>query len=98
MQPGESLVYLTSVVGNFQGQLMTARLAVEGIECVLRGTSDGPYPLTSEVQVFVPASSLDLAREILLADAIDAAFIEQRDDASRGTSPWRRWLRRREDR
>lgn len=40
--------------------------------------SEGPYPLQGAVEVFVGVEQLDLAREILLADAVDAAVDEDR--------------------
>jgi len=39
--------------------------------------SDGPYPLPSNVDVFVHEGQLELARAILLGDAVDAAFDER---------------------
>ena len=66
--------YLTTVVGSFHGRVVAARLGAEGVLVQLRGVSDGPYPLQSAVEVYVTADQLDLAREILLADAVDEAF------------------------
>jgi hypothetical protein len=61
------------VQGSFHGRLVVARLASEGVPAQLRGVSDGPYPLQGAVEVFVGEENLALAREILLADAVDAA-------------------------
>jgi len=66
--------YLTTVVGSFHGRVLAARLGAEGVLVMLKGTTDGPYPLPSAVDVLVPADQLKLAREILLADAVDDAF------------------------
>lgn len=68
------MCYLTTVVGSFHGRLLAARLGAEGVTVVLRGATDGPYPITSAVDVLVPARELELAREILLGDSVDAIF------------------------
>jgi hypothetical protein len=68
------MCYLTTVVGSFHGRVLAARLGAEGIVVVLRGVTDGPYPIQSAVDILVPAEQLSLAREILLADAVDDAF------------------------
>ncbi len=68
------MCYLTTVVGSFHGRLLAARLGAEGVSVVLRGATDGPYPITSSVDVLVPARELDLAREILLGDSVDDIF------------------------
>jgi hypothetical protein len=65
--------HLTTVQGSFHGRVVAARLGAEGILVELRGMSEGPYPLQGAVEVFVSEGQLDLAREILLADAVDAA-------------------------
>jgi hypothetical protein len=75
------MCYLTTVVGSFHGRVLAARLGAEGVLVVLKGTTDGPYPLPSAVDVLVPADQLQLAREILLADAIDDAFGQMELDA-----------------
>ncbi|MGD0592945.1 MAG: hypothetical protein ABSB54_04600 [Acidimicrobiales bacterium] len=68
------MCYLTTVVGSFHGRVLAARLGAEGVIVVLRGATDGPYPIQSAVDVLVPADQLALAREILLADAVDDVF------------------------
>ena len=68
------MCYLTTVVGSFHGRVLAARLGAEGVIVVLKGTTDGPYPIQSTVDVLVPADQLKLAREILLADAVDDVF------------------------
>jgi hypothetical protein len=83
------MAYLTTVAGTFHGRVVAARLAAEGVPAELRGSADGPYPLPTDVEVLVPEELLDLAREILLADAVDAAFIEA-DAAPRRTRGRRR--------
>lgn len=73
MASTDSLRHLTTVQGSFHGRVLAARLGAEGIVVELRGMSEGPYPLQGAVEVFVCEAQLDLAREILLADAVDAA-------------------------
>jgi hypothetical protein len=70
------MCHLTTVVGTFHGRVLAARLGAEGVLVVLKGTSDGLYPFQSMVDVLVPADQLALAREILLADAVDDAFAD----------------------
>ncbi len=74
MLPAGRMRHLTTVQGSFHGRIIAARLGAEGIAVDLRGLSEGPYPLPTSVEVYVRAEQLDLAREILLADAIDAAI------------------------
>lgn len=73
MASTDRLRHLATVQGSFHGRLLAARLGTEGIVVELRGMSEGPYPLQGAVEVFVSEAQLDLAREVLLADAVDAA-------------------------
>jgi hypothetical protein len=75
------MCYLTTVVGSFHGRVLAARLGAEGVIVVLKGATDGPMPFQSNVDVLVPADQLALAREILLADAVDDAFSDVHLDA-----------------
>ncbi len=77
--------HLTTVQGSFHGRLIAARLGSEGVLVELRGMSDGPYPLQGAVEVFVSEAQLPLAREILLADAVDAAVDADRIELDFGT-------------
>jgi hypothetical protein len=77
MKPSDRMVHLTTVVGSFHGHVLAARLNSEGIAVELRGLSEGPYPITANVSVFVHGEQLELARSLLLADAVDAAFDER---------------------
>jgi hypothetical protein len=70
------MVHLMTAGGAFHGRLVAARLGAEGILTELRGALDGPYPAIGTVEVYVDASNLEAARQILLADAVDAAFDE----------------------
>ena len=74
------MVHLTTVVGSFHGHVLAARLGSEAIPVELRGLSDGPYPLPANVEVFVHADQLELARALLLGDAVDAVFDERYAD------------------
>jgi hypothetical protein len=86
--------HLTTVVGTVQGHLVVGRLRTEGIDAVMSGTGDGPYPFPSDVEILVPESQLAPAREVLLANAVEEVFDD--DAAARprvGLGRWR--LRRR---
>jgi hypothetical protein len=65
--------HLTTVQGSFHARVLAARLGAEGILVELRGMCDGPYPIAALVDVLVDEGQLALGREILLADAVDAA-------------------------
>lgn len=68
--------HLTTAQGAFHGRVLAARLGAEGVLVELRGMAEGPYPIQGTVEVYVDGDQLELAREILLADAVDAAFEE----------------------
>ena len=70
---GPMMVHLTSVGGSFRAKVITARLGTEGVLAATRGCVD-VYPIFGEVDIFVHRDQLELAREILLADAVDDAF------------------------
>ena len=97
-EPGAVPVHLTTVAGSFHAKVIAARLATEGVATQLRGYSEGPYPLPSIVDVLVAKDQLDLAREILLADAVDAVFLEAARPRRRSARTRRFRLRRREGR
>ncbi len=69
------MAHLTTVMGSFHARVVEARLAAEGIGVTLQGIDEGPYPLGFPVDVLVAAGDLQVAREVLLADAVDAAFV-----------------------
>ncbi len=85
MESAQDFVYLTTVVGSIAGHLVVGRLRAEGVAATMRGPVEGPYPFPTEIDVLVPAADLDLAREILLADAVEATF----DEMGRQTGPAR---------
>jgi hypothetical protein len=76
MKPAMPMVHLTSTVGSFHAKVLAARLGSEGVLVNLRGAVDGPYPIFASVDVYVRQDQAAIAREILLADAVDAAFGE----------------------
>jgi hypothetical protein len=91
--------HLTTVAGAFHAKVIAARLAAEGVPTELHGYSDGPYPLPGVVEVLVDPEQLEVAREILLADAVDAVFLEDEVAPQRRGERLRRFgLRRREGR
>jgi hypothetical protein len=71
---GPRLVPLTTVGSVFEGRVMVARLGAEGILTQLRGANDGPYPLPGPVEVLVASDQVDEARELLMADQVEAVF------------------------
>ena len=76
MQPATPMTYLTTVAGSFHAKVVAARLGAEGIPAQLRGAVDGLYPIFGEIHIYVRSDQLDVARELLLADAVDALFEE----------------------
>jgi hypothetical protein len=81
------MVHLLTVGSAFQARVLVARLGSEGIVTSLRGSVDGPYPF-GDVGVFVDEEDLELARQLLLADEVEAAFVEagSRRGGGRGRS------------
>ncbi len=75
------MVPLTTVGSAFEARVVAARLGADGILTQTRGGGDGTYPLPGVVQVLVLVDQADEARELLMADQVEALF----DDASRGT-------------
>jgi hypothetical protein len=75
------MVPLTTVGSSFEARVVMARLGADGILTQSRGGGDGTYPLPGPVQVLVCVDQADEARELLLADQVEALF----DDVSPGT-------------
>jgi hypothetical protein len=71
------MVPLTVTSTAFEAQVLCARLGADGILTEMRGHSQGPYPLPGMVTVLVEADHADDARELLLADQIEAVFDEE---------------------
>jgi hypothetical protein len=74
------LVHLRTVPNAFHARVIAARLGADGIVTQLRGSLDGPYPLGS-VSVWVGSDDLAVARELLLADEVEAVFADDVLDA-----------------
>jgi len=69
------MVHLRTVPDAFHARVIAARLGADGILTELRGGVGGPYPIGS-VSVWVDAADGPVASELLLADALEAAFEE----------------------
>ena len=83
------MVHLLTVGGAFQAKVVAARLGSVGIVTSLRGGVDGPYPM-GDVEVLVDADDEDLARQLLLADEVEAVYDKRRTAVGRmrGLHPW----------
>ena len=75
------MIPLTTVGSTFEARVVMARLGAEGILTQVRGARDGVYPLPGPVEVLVMADQADEARELLLADQVEALFDESSDGA-----------------
>ena len=64
----------------FHARVIAARLGSDGILTELRRAVDGPYPGIGEVQIYVCADDLAVARELLLADEVESAFDADNDE------------------
>ena len=64
---------LVRVPDAFAARVLVAKLGSEGVVTSLRGSVEGPYPM-GPVTVLVPEDDLELAREILLVEEVEAAF------------------------
>jgi hypothetical protein len=73
------MVPLTTVGSTFEARVVMERLGAEGILTQLRGARDGVYPLPGPVEVLVIADQAEEARELLLADQVEALFDEPDD-------------------
>jgi hypothetical protein len=82
------MVLLRTVNNTFHARVIAARLGADGIPTQLRGSVDGPYPL-GNVSVWVTPEDADSARELLLADEVEAAF-----DLGDAGEPWEDRTRR----
>jgi hypothetical protein len=74
------MVPLTTVGSSFEARVLVARLGADGILTQSRGGGDGTYPLPGPVQVLVLVDQADEARELLMADQVEALF----DDVASG--------------
>ena len=83
------MVRLATVQSGFEAKVMAARLGAEGIVWELKGAVDGPYPM-GPVTVLVDEHDIDVARELLLVDEVEAAF--EAGDEHVGRPPIFVWL------
>jgi Putative prokaryotic signal transducing protein len=74
------MVHLTTAGSLFEARVVMARLGADGILTQLRGGRDGPYPLPGPVEVLVIADQADEARQLLLADQVEAIFDDPEAD------------------
>jgi hypothetical protein len=74
------MVHLTTVGSMFEARVVMARLGAEGILTQLRGAGEGPYPLPGPVEVLVVVDQAGEARELMLADQVEALFDDIDDD------------------
>ncbi|HEX7165505.1 MAG TPA: hypothetical protein VF230_00860 [Acidimicrobiales bacterium] len=88
------MVPLVTVGNGFHARVLAARLGAAGVVTQLRGAVDGPYPI-GDVRVDVPEDEVDLARQLLLADEVEAAFDEpgrrrprSRSSVARSVAAW----------
>ena len=72
------MVHLVSVDTPFEAQVLAARLGAEGIVWELRGAT-GIYPV-GQSHVYVDDEDLEVARELLLSDAVEAVFDDGADE------------------
>jgi len=69
------MVSLLRATDAFHAKVVAARLGADGIVTQFRGGIDTPYP-GGAIEVLVREDDLEAARELLLADEIEAAFLE----------------------
>jgi putative signal transducing protein len=73
------MVHLTTVGSMFEARVVMARLGAEGILTQLRGAGEG-LPLPGPVEVLVVADQAGEARELMLADQVEALFDDFEDE------------------
>ena len=81
------MVHLLSVHDAFHARVIAARLGSDGILTELRGAVDGPYPVHGEVRIYVGPDDLSVARQLLLADEVEAMYGGDGDADGDGTPP-----------
>ncbi len=67
------MVHLETLSSGFHARILAARLGSAGIVTQLRGAVDGPYPV-GDVLIYVDEADAELARQLMLADEVEAAF------------------------
>ena len=71
--PQLKMVRLTTAANAMEARIIAARLGSEGIVWELRGSVDGPLAI-GPVDVLVDADGFESAKELMLADEVEAAF------------------------
>ena len=74
------MVHLTTVGSMFEARVVMARLGAEGILTQVRGGGEGVYPLPGPVEVLVVVDQAGEARELMLADQVEALFDDFEDE------------------
>ena len=72
-------MHLRTVPSVFHARVIAARLGADGIVVTLGGNTGGPYPL-GDVSVWVWEADAASARELLLADEVEAVFEPEPDN------------------
>jgi Putative prokaryotic signal transducing protein len=87
------MVHLRTVPNAFHARVIAARLGADGIMVQLRGAIGGVYPINGDVAVLVGEDDLETARELLLADEVEAAFDDDGEpDAAPRHMTWTMWM------
>jgi|GEM_PF-659989 len=89
--PWRNGVYLTTAKTSFEADIIASKLEAEGIPCVknYRGASNfmevalGSNSI-QDIEIFVPESTIDKAREALITVPIDDDFEEAGDEEAEG--------------
>jgi hypothetical protein len=78
----ENLMRVYATTDQFAGELMRGRLEAEGIQVLLKGEIEGPYP---SGPVYLWVSAADEARAKAVIDAVESgAFAVGEDDPVEG--------------
>jgi hypothetical protein len=72
---------VAEVPSDFHANVIKARLQSEGIFSIVKERFYGPYPLNSFAEVWVSQEEYYLAKEVLLGDAVDEVFENQKDSS-----------------
>jgi hypothetical protein len=75
----------------FHARVVAARLGADGIPTQFRGGIDTPYP-GGTVEVLVSEADLETAKELLLADEVEAAFLEPDSGGERSGARFGPWV------
>lgn len=84
------MVAVATARNGFEAKVIAARLGSDGIVWELRGGVDSVYPV-GLVQVLVEEHDAEVARALLLADDVEAAFDDDLDDPF-DRQPLQGWL------